>query len=117
MSRHWTRDAGVDIVIGAPGCVLGEGPVWDPDADQLVYVDILAGLVHIVRVVDSHAEVVRSVSVGRPVGAVARTDDGWVLAVRSGFERRDIDWALVWSKDVLAADGDFRFNDASLDAH
>jgi sugar lactone lactonase YvrE len=112
----WARDPGVAVVAGAPVAVLGEGPVWDARTQQLAYVDLLAGLVHVVIVEAIDAVPVRTVEIGRPVGAIAPWADGWILAVENGFQRRDADWQVTWSNEVFAADGVLRFNDASVDA-
>jgi sugar lactone lactonase YvrE len=112
----WPRDPGVAVVAGAPAAVLGEGPVWDARTQQLAYVDLLAGLVHVVTVDGGDAALVCTVELGRPVGAIAPWADGWILAVENGFQRRDADWQVTWSQEVFAADGVLRFNDASVDA-
>jgi sugar lactone lactonase YvrE len=62
---------------------LGEGPVWDDEAAELVWVDIMAGRVNRFRPSDGH---VSSLAVGQPVGSVAlRREGGLVLALRDGF--------------------------------
>ena len=109
------RDPRVQVVEGAPACSLGEGPVWAPADGVLAYLDILAGRVHVVAVDGERADLRRTVEIGRPVGAVAPTSDGWVLAVENGFQRRDPDWTVTWSDELFAADGVVRFNDAALD--
>lgn len=63
-------------------CELGEGPVWDAERRELLWVDIDAGLVH--RLAADGA--VRTLDVGQPVGcAVPRARGGLALAVRDGF--------------------------------
>lgn len=62
---------------------LGEGPIWDEGSGQLIWVDILAGLIHRF---DPGAGADETTEVGQPVGAVAsRANDGLVLAMRDGF--------------------------------
>jgi sugar lactone lactonase YvrE len=62
---------------------LGEGPIWDARTSELLWVDIMAGLVH--RFDPATATDV-AVDVGQPVGAVVpRATGGYVLAVRDGF--------------------------------
>lgn len=65
-----------------------EGPVWDPAAACLYFVDILAGRVHRF---DPATNVCRAYEIGASVvsvGAVALTDSNdLVLAVRDGFAR------------------------------
>jgi sugar lactone lactonase YvrE len=68
-----------------------EGPVYDPLTDELIWVDIPAGLVNVARLGPELREV-RSYGVGDVVGAVVpRRDpaDGWVVASRHGFTALD----------------------------
>jgi sugar lactone lactonase YvrE len=66
---------------------LGEGPVWDANRQQLLFVDIMRGDVHAfdpVKRMDAIFEV------GQPAGAVAATTRGdWMVAARDGFYRLD----------------------------
>ena len=72
---------------------LGEGPVWDPDAGCLYFVDIERGLVHRY---DPDTQASRSHQVDAMVGAVALTVSGdLLLAVRDGFARLDPDSGRV----------------------
>jgi len=93
---------------------LGEGPMWDPRAACLYFVDILRGRVHRF---DPAQEQVRSFDVGRMVGAVVLTDgDDLVLAVQDGFARLDTRTGTV--RTVAQLDGaqpDLRFNDGKCD--
>src|SRR6476661_10381750 len=69
----------------------GEGPVYDPLTDELLWVDIPAGLVN-VALVGAGFDVVGSYEVGDVVSAVVpRRDpaDGWVVASRHGFSALD----------------------------
>jgi len=76
----------VDLVLDARA-ELGEGPIWDPDAGRLVWVDIQAGRLH--RTDPSTGED-STQDVGRPVGSVAlRRDGGLVLAADDGFRLLD----------------------------
>lgn len=72
-----------------------EGPVWDPLTDELLWVDIAAGLVNVARLGPVLREV-QSYPVGPDVGSVVgavvpRRDpaDGWVVASRHGFADLD----------------------------
>ncbi|MGH3762843.1 SMP-30/gluconolactonase/LRE family protein [Actinophytocola sp.] len=72
----------VDVALAA-GARLGEGPLWDPHAAVLRWVDILPGLVH--RFDPASGEDT-SFEVGEPVGTVAgRRGGGLVLATASGI--------------------------------
>jgi len=69
----------------------GEGPVYDPLTDELLWVDIPAGLVNVARLGPGF-EHVRSYATGDVVSAVVpRRDpaDGWVVASRHGFSALD----------------------------
>jgi len=69
----------------------GEGPVYDPLTDELLWVDIPAGLVNVGRLGPAF-EHVRSYAAGDVVSAVVpRRDpaDGWVVASRHGFSALD----------------------------
>jgi sugar lactone lactonase YvrE len=64
---------------------LGEGPIWDPGRQCLVFVDIMRGAVH---TFDPRTGVDRVVEVQMPVGAVACTMRGdWLIAAGRGFYR------------------------------
>jgi sugar lactone lactonase YvrE len=63
-------------------CELGEGPVWDSERGELVWVDVDGGVVHRRR---PGGEPV-STEVGQPVAcAVPRAGGGLALALRDGF--------------------------------
>ena len=71
----------------APVATLGEGPVWDDQAQVLYWVDIPEGRVHRM---DADGWVT-SWDVGQPVGAVVpRASGGLVVAVRDGFMALDL---------------------------
>src|SRR5882672_8985214 len=93
---------------------LGEGPVWDPDAACLYFVDIERGLVHRY---DPDSASSRSYQVGAMVGAVALTDAGdLLLAVRDGFARLDPGSRNVRPIANVEADcPDRRMNDGKCD--
>jgi len=97
------------------GAELGEGPVWDPHAGCLYFVDILRGTVHRFEP-DSRA--LKSYDIGQPVGAVATAGTGdLVLAVRDGFARLALDTGAVrMIADVERDRPDQRMNDGNCDA-
>lgn len=65
------------------GAEVGEGPVWDAERNELLWVDIPRGLVHRLDPATGRDE---AIGVGQPVGAVAlRAAGGLVLALRDGF--------------------------------
>jgi len=62
---------------------LGEGPAWHTAANQLYWVDIHAGNLHIF---DPQSKTDSWISLGEPVGCVAPCQNGdLVIALRSGF--------------------------------
>ncbi len=93
---------------------LGEGPVWDPVAACLYFVDITAGLVHRY---DPETRSSRALPAGTMVGAVALTGAGdLLLAVRDGFIRLDPVTGLTRRiADVEADRPDQRMNDGKCD--
>ena len=102
-----------DVFVRAAG-ELCEGPCWDDRAGRLVWVDIMAGLVHSG---DPGSGQVESVDLGQPVGAVApRESGGWVAAVERGFLLLDDRWNAA--SPVVPAPGqppESRFNDGRCD--
>jgi sugar lactone lactonase YvrE len=65
----------------------GEGPLWDARTGELLWVDILPGLLHRL---DPRSGEDRVVEVGQPIGAVVpRARGGYALAVRDGFAVTD----------------------------
>jgi sugar lactone lactonase YvrE len=93
---------------------LGEGPLWDPDARRLLWVDIMAGRVH---AFDPAGGEDRSVDVGKPVGAVALRDRGGLaLAVHDGFALLDGETGAVKQiADVETDRPQNRMNDGRCD--
>lgn len=74
-------------VVLAAGARLGEGPSWDPSRRRLLWVDIPAGLIHLL---DPSTGDDTTLAVNQPVGAVvAETSGGLAVAVRDGFGRLD----------------------------
>jgi len=71
------------VILACPlTCELGEGPVWDPIREVVLWVDIRRGLVFS-GVLDTHGKISRvdHVSFPETVGAVAVADDGsWIVA-------------------------------------
>ena len=102
-----------DVLVEGAG-ELCEGPCWDARTGTFVWVDILAGRVHVVDPVTGRRDEHR---LGTPVGAVAaRRSGGWVAAVERGFLLLDEDWMPVG--EVLPAPGQpdgTRFNDGGCD--
>ncbi|KOV17197.1 calcium-binding protein [Streptomyces sp. XY413] len=103
---------------------LTEGPVWHAGSGDLLWVDIPAGLVHRARLVDGDDGGLpdlgsrTTVSLDRPVGAVAPCASGGLLAAAgTSFLRVDGAGAVTeFAAPVVPDDGPpRRFNDAKCD--
>ena len=71
-----------DLVLDAHA-ELGEGPIWDARTSELLWVDVMAGIVHRL---DPTTGTDRTLDAGQPVGAVVpRIAGGYALALRDGF--------------------------------
>jgi len=79
--EQWTPE-----VSESSPCELGEGPHWDSERGHLLWVDILAGRILVGSASGSSVELIRTLEVGRHVGAVVPwTDGGWLAAAATGF--------------------------------
>jgi sugar lactone lactonase YvrE len=91
---------------------LGEGPRWDPETDELLWVDISAGTVHL-----STSDGDRVLGLDRTVTAVARIDSDRLIAVLADavavLDRRL--GTLTELEQVEQAPG-VRLNDAACDS-
>ena len=107
-----TRTIDVEVVVDA-GAELGESPLWDSAARQLVWVDIIPGVIHRLDVDSGRDDRVHEL--GSTVGAVAtRHDGGFVLARNDGFALLDDDGELT----EIGVEGDWsgkRMNDGKCD--
>jgi sugar lactone lactonase YvrE len=94
---------------------LAEGPCWLADRERLLWVDIMAGHVHLL---DPATGDDRAVEVGQPVGAAVPADDGRVaLAVRDGFALLDLDSGRVETIAGVERDlGGNRMNEGKCDS-
>jgi sugar lactone lactonase YvrE len=95
------------------GAVLGEGPSWDERTDELVCVDILAGLVRLYGP-DGDPRAIYDVG-GHVAAALPAEDDGWLLLTADGFVRLRRDGSIRTVLDVEAGRPELRFNDAKCD--
>lgn len=101
-----------EVVIAATAEV-GEGPLWDADAQRLLWVDIAGGTLHRS---DPATGADAAIQTGTMLGAVALRSAGWGLAaaVQDGFGLLDADGALQLVHGVSAGPG-HRMNDAKCD--
>jgi len=92
---------------------LGEGPVWDHRTGELIWVDIMAGVVHRL---DPISGLDRALTVGQPVGAVClRRAGGYVVALRDGVAALTQAGDLTFIAEVEADLATNRCNDAKCD--
>jgi sugar lactone lactonase YvrE len=99
-------------VVLAAGAALGEGPVWDPRDQTLLWTDIARGEVHRLSP-DTGTDT--ATAYGQPVGAVAwRRGGGLVLATRDGF-RIVSDSGAEQVVPVQADQPDQQMNDGKCD--
>lgn len=92
---------------------LGEGPLWDARTGELLWVDIMAGVVHRL---DAASGVDRAFDVGQPVGAVVpRASGGYAFALRDGFAVGDADTTTVM-EPIAPERTDVRMNDGACDS-
>lgn len=92
---------------------LGEGPLWDARTGELLWVDIMAGLVHRFHP-PSGAD--RVFGVGQPVGVVVpRAGGGYAFALRDGFAVGDAGAVSVVAP-IEADRPDIRMNDGACDS-
>ena len=93
---------------------LGEGPLWDDRTGELVWVDIMQGVVHRFDPVTGSD---RSFEVGRSVGTVVpRASGGYVLATRDGFAAADDDGIVSALAEVESDRDEMRMNDGACDS-
>lgn len=102
-----------ELVLNA-GALLGEGPVWDSDRNQLYWVDITGKEVHIYNPKDKTD---RAINVGQYVGAIVpREKGGLVTALQNGLYFLDEETSRL--SFITAPEShlpDNRFNDGKCD--
>ena len=94
---------------------VGEGPIWDPGTETLVWVDITGSAVHRFDPATGRDE---CMDVGIDVGAVAvRASGGLVMAAADGFRSLEADGSQMVLAEVEADDPTMRMNDGKCDRH
>ena len=100
-----------ELVIN-PHCVIGEGPVWDSDAQKLWFIDVRDQKVFCC----GNNGLEKTLSFDQPVGfAVLRKQGGLVLGLRDGYYFSDEDGRIQAIADPEANRKDGRFNDGKVD--
>ncbi|MBD3943896.1 SMP-30/gluconolactonase/LRE family protein [Microbacterium sp. NEAU-LLC] len=95
---------------------LGEGPTWDPIRERLLWVDIMAGAVHVGRLHDDgRVEPQSRIQTPDSAGAVAVAADGaLVVAGTSRLHYVSGDGAISSGRELVTGEGR-RFNDGKPD--
>lgn len=95
---------------------LGEGPTWDPIRARLLWVDIMAGDVHVGLLGgDDRIEPVERIGFPDTAGAVAVAEDGaLVVAGTHRLHYRDADGRIASGRELITGAGR-RFNDGKPD--
>jgi sugar lactone lactonase YvrE len=105
--QRWTAELVLDARAD-----LGEGPLWDARSGELLWVDIMAGLLH--RYDPATGNDI-ALDVGQPVGCVVpRASGGWMLGLQAGFAAADGRAELLAPLD--AGRPDVRMNDGAVDS-
>jgi sugar lactone lactonase YvrE len=96
---------------------LSEGPRWDAARDELLWVDVLAGLLHRARPgADGQLRVLQTVQIEGHLGAAApAAAGGYVLAAGPGFLHIDDAGAVRELAQPEAGRTDVRMNDGACD--
>lgn len=102
-----------EIVVDTPA-LLGEGPCWDQERQQLYWVDIYQKRLHIFQ---PSSATNRTIQLPDLIGcAVPRAAGGMLLALQNGFATLDLESeALTYVTDPEADLPDNRFNDGKCD--
>ncbi len=96
---------------------LSEGPRWDGERNELLWVDVLAGRLHRARLdADGQLRVLQTVQVHGHLGAAApATSGGYVLAAGPGFQHVDGGGTVRELAQPEAGRTDVRMNDGACD--
>jgi sugar lactone lactonase YvrE len=115
--RGTTRPPPATRVCSAVPGLLSEGPRWDAEKAELIWVDILAGELYAAALDDDgNLEPVRTFRAGRHVGAAAPAiGGGYVLAAAGGFCHIDDDGVLTELAQPERGHPQVRMNDGICD--
>jgi sugar lactone lactonase YvrE len=101
----------VDVVLDVRS-LLGESPSWDEERAEVIWVDILAGEVHLT---DPLTGADRRVDFGQTVGNAMRCDDGRLFVARSQDAVFVDEEGLVTEFVSIPECGEWRLNDGKCD--
>lgn len=92
---------------------VGEGPIWDPENRELIWVDVTKGYIHSWNL---NSGSLHSLSLGLHIGAVGlHSDSSLVAAVRDGFAIVDRESGNMEYLASVLQDQETRFNDGKCD--
>jgi sugar lactone lactonase YvrE len=111
------RNCEYRVVSGNYRCVLGEGPLWSPETEELFWVDILDPALFCARPATG---VIRRWPIPENIGWVIprRNKAGFIAGLRSGFAELTLDPFAITSLVALpahAANARLRLNDGKAD--
>lgn len=73
----------IEPILKIENTILGEGPVWDDQSNELRWVDIPNGLIHSCNM---SKQTIQTDAIGQMVGAAVPCENGdWLLAMQHGF--------------------------------
>jgi sugar lactone lactonase YvrE len=107
-------------VISSESAYLGEGPRYDSNREEVIWVDIMAGILRRSVLTEGALQTRHTYELAIPVGAAApmADGDGWVLAAGTGFHHLAEDGTLTLIAEAEAGRADdVRMNDATCDPH
>jgi sugar lactone lactonase YvrE len=112
-----TRTPPVPVPCSAKAGLLSEGPRWDAERGELLWVDIVGSQLHRARLgAGGLLEVVASIQFDRMVGAVApAVGGGYVLAAGAGFLFADPSGEVRELAQPEGGRADVRMNDGACD--
>lgn len=93
--------------------VLGEGPAWMAESNELLWIDIIGGHLHFA---DEAGTLLRSIHVGGDIGVVLPGPEGMFLfANERGLSLVEADGTITELNSDIAGLPDIRFNDGKTD--
>lgn len=92
---------------------VGEGPLWDSDSQELIFIDVTKGAVH---QFNPFKQKLSSLQINMHIGAIGLMDDKrYIAAVRDGFATIDNSTGEISYIERVLDDEGIRFNDGKCD--